>query len=589
MSALEEQFSPAELEQLRRGMLWPSYMQHLKIEDRATGQLVPLVLNGVQQKIRNEIERCLVERLPIRIIVLKSRRMGVSTLIQASFAHLAFTTSGFTAWTGAHEERSAKALHAMTEQMHQGLPDPIRPAKDHSERGKILSLVNRSKLTTFTAGGSSDGVGRGAGARAIHASEVAFYPDAASTLLSLRQIVPDEPETFVCLESTANGVGDAFHQEWLAAEAQESGYTPMFFPWFEFAPYRIALHGVPLEESVTLLPTLRPVGAHQDEEAELRRTYGVDDEQIAWRRHTIASKTNRDLRKFHQEYPSTPGEAFLTSGRTFFANLTGISTFIPSRTGEIRYWNAATRRPMREPAPRKGLAVGFRADPFGPLSMWESPRAGHKYVIGADVAGTTLQADYDARPAGEQDDAYCAYVVDVESGREAACFHTHAITEFEYADALAALGYLYGTAEIGVEKQGGYGTATLSRLRDTLHYPRLYEHERADSTDAADRIGSLGFPMSMITRPLVLATLSELIRDAPGCIVDPELLKELRAFVVTRSGKAQAQTGYHDDRVMARALAGHLRQLRAVRPRPAQLAPKRNSNTSIARRAPRFR
>ncbi len=77
--------------------------------------------------------------------------------------------------------------------------------------------------------------------------------------------------------------------------------------------------------------------------------------------------------------------------------------------------------------------------------------------------------------------------------------------------------------------------------------------------------GAMGFPMTSVTRPLVLAALDVLLRETPECLRDAELVGEMRAFVTTKSGKLAADTGCHDDRVMARAIAAWLRNLRATR------------------------
>src|SRR6185312_17250646 len=61
---------------------------------------------------------------------------------------------------------------------------------------------------------------------------VAFFPDAKTTMLGLLQSVPDQPNTMVVLESTANGVGDWFHDMWVKAERGENEFTPIFLPWF---------------------------------------------------------------------------------------------------------------------------------------------------------------------------------------------------------------------------------------------------------------------------------------------------------------------------------------------------------------------
>ena len=71
--------------------------------------------------------------------------------------------------------------------------------------------------------------GRGLTIHNLHCSEVARWPDdAAATLASLRAAVPPDGE--VVLESTPNGAGGCFYEEWQKAE--EKGYTRHFLPWW---------------------------------------------------------------------------------------------------------------------------------------------------------------------------------------------------------------------------------------------------------------------------------------------------------------------------------------------------------------------
>jgi hypothetical protein len=553
------------------GLKFENYVQHFKIEDRRTGQLVPFVLNPVQVELRAVIDEKLVAGEPVRLIILKSRRMGVSTLIQATFAHRAFTKFRFTARTGAHEHFASSYLHAMTEQMYRNLPDELKPAKVIGQQGRHLEFETGSSLTTFTAK-SGDGVGRSTAARAVHASEVAFWDDAALTMGGLRQTVPNEPETFVVIESTAKGVGDFFHTEWKRAESGDSDYVAVFFGWFKFPDYRMPV----------------PAGGLGDldsEEQALVANHDVDLEQLAWRRHTLKNECGGSLDTLHEEYPATPEEAFLSSGRPFFTGLSEVPTRPPVRVGEIHG------------LPIRGGEIRFIPETGGRVSIWEVPkRRGdgkyRKYVIGADVAGSVILAEHNARPIGAKVDAYCAYVVDVESGKTVARFYARGITEKEYARELAALGCLYDRAEIAVEKAGGYGTLTIIELRDAYGYWRLYEQQDDDSTDRQDGTGAYGFPMTTITRPLVLAALHSLQREAPGCLVDSELVGEMRTFVTNKAGKHEADTGCHDDRVMSRAIAARLRDMRAtrimyVKKEPDPFAPKKRRPLSIAERTPR--
>lgn len=43
-----------------------------------------------------------------------------------------------------------------------------------------------------------------------------------------------------------------------------------------------------------------------EEEAELIATFGVDAEQLTWRRWCVANNCGGNLDTFHQEYPMTP-------------------------------------------------------------------------------------------------------------------------------------------------------------------------------------------------------------------------------------------------------------------------------------------
>ena len=113
----------------RERLSWTAYHPRLAIQDRRTSRLVPYRLNAVQARLDAVIRRQAVEGKPIRIIGLKSRRMGFSTHVQARFAHAAFTTRTFAGITGAHLDESSSYLHGMSEAMWEHLPAPLRPMR----------------------------------------------------------------------------------------------------------------------------------------------------------------------------------------------------------------------------------------------------------------------------------------------------------------------------------------------------------------------------------------------------------------------------------------------------------------------------
>lgn len=245
--------------------------------------------------------------------------------------------------------------------------------------------------------------------------------------------------------------------------------------------------------------------------------------------------------------------------------------------------------------PRKGGGKLSWRDDSGPSQIWEAPRAGVRYAIWADVAGSTLRDVWDAREGialHQGSDAYACYVVNLATGAIVANFHDRLADEKVWAWELARIGRIYHDAEIAVEKVGGFGVATLMCLRDDLRYPHLYRETDADSQQQNDESGTLGWTTSVTTRPQMLAELEAVLREAPSRLRDQGLLDEMRAFVWNDRGRAEADVGYHDDRVIAAAGAMRLFAMRARAERPAG-APvpsrKRASVSPIVARAPRLK
>ena len=52
------------------------------------------------------------------------------------------------------------------------------------------------------------------------------------------QTVPDGDGTMIFYESTANGIGEYFHQTWQEAIRGENDYEPVFYAWFDSVEYR---------------------------------------------------------------------------------------------------------------------------------------------------------------------------------------------------------------------------------------------------------------------------------------------------------------------------------------------------------------
>ena len=135
---------------------------------------------------------------------------------------------------------------------------------------------------------------------ASHNSEVAHWPHADEHSKGVLEAVPNEPGTEIILESTANGIGNMFHDMWQAAVSGRSEYKAIFIPWYWDTSYVANADGFKCD----------------DEERELLEVHadrGLTVEHLAWRRMKIdRSKDKKSARlRYKQEYPFTAEESFL--------------------------------------------------------------------------------------------------------------------------------------------------------------------------------------------------------------------------------------------------------------------------------------
>jgi hypothetical protein len=360
----------------------------------------------------------------------------------------------------------------------------------------------------------------------LHLAEFAFWPgDKLATLIGLMQAVPDETGTFVVIESTANGY-EEFKKQWdLAVSNQregKDGFIPIFFAWFEMKGYRRAV----------------PPGFKRTEEEEaLSQTFGLDDEQLCWRRWAIDNNCGGDINKFHQEYPSTPDEAFISTGQCVFDKQQ-----IVLRREKVRE-NAWERGMFQVEYDIAGKIASFRwiPDKAGPIRIRKHPQEHAPYVIGADTAGTGS-------------DWFAAHVLDNRTGEQVAVLH-HQFGERMFSEQMYCLGNYYNRALIGIETN--YSTYPQLCLQE-LGYSRFYVRQVLD-TFTGSLVDAFGFQTNTKSRPLIIDGLKDVAKNTLENITDYDTLGEMLTFVYDENWKPQAEEGEHDDLVMALAIAHHIR------------------------------
>lgn len=491
----------------------------LKIKTKS-GTVVPFRLNDAQRKLYAVAKRQQDAGKPVRLIILKARQLGFSTLTEGLIFHACATRKNVNALIVAHREDATANLFRMSKLFYDELPAPVKPmlrasnaqelvfenpSKLRSEREARPGL--RSRIRCATAGGR--GIGRSDTLQCVHLSEYAFWPDGAdgkaSTLAGILQAVPSLPGTMVVIESTANGFED-FKERWDAAVAGENDFEPVFFAWFENPDY-----SMPVVPGTEWTP----------EERDLKAAYQLTDEQLQWRRWCIANNCGGSLDMFRQEYPASPGEAFLHSGTGVFDNEQIVLRLerLPSPAGRGEFTDGE-----------------WTESETGAITLYELPEEGVPYVLGGDTAG-------------EGSDYFTAIVIDNVSGRIVAKLRQK-YSEPEYVRQIYALGNFYNDALVAIETN--FSTYPVMKLQE-MEYPNQYSREREDTYTRQMR-KSYGFRTDRQSRPRAIANLVEVFSSHPEWFTDRELLEEMLTFCYNEDHRPEALAGKHDDLVMGAAI-----------------------------------
>lgn len=488
------------------------YAEHaLKIRTKK-GQIDPFVVNEAQRRLLDIIETQRATEGKVRVVILKARQMGLSTAVGGWLYWWVSQHQAQRALVVTHHSDSTRALFDMTKRFHDHMPALLKPSTRYSSRRELQFDKLDSSYVVATAGG--EGIVRGETVTCAHLSEVAFWPKekAAENFNAITQAIPNTENTAIFIESTANGITGQFRDLWEGAVNGTNGFIPVFLPWFIMPEYR-----EPVVHDFDLTP----------DEIDLVEAHGLDKEQLKWRRTKIA-QSGLDL--FKQEYPSTADEAFLTTGRPVFN---------PEKL-------ALQLRDAQPPIATMALeGREFLHHPRGELSVYVDHDVAESYYIGADVSIGVRGGDWSV-----------AQVLDSQK-RQVAVWRGQVHPDY-FAEVLDALGRYYNDAFIVVENNG-HGLLTCVRLGKDMAYPNFYVQEVLDH-EADRETPQLGFRTTVKSKPMIIDELRAAHREDAITLYDKLTLREMQSYVVTESGKTEAEEGKHDDCVMALALANHVHQ-----------------------------
>lgn len=527
----------------------------VSIKDHNTGLILPLKLNRGQQILHAITEKQARDKNGhVRALILKARRFGGSTYVEARFYHKTIMNKNRSTFIVAHEEDSTTTLYNMAKLMQQ--KNPLKPSTQKSNAKEIIfdtddgnGLKSQYKLATA----KNVEAGKSQGIHYLHASEESMWQGGGHELLSgLLQCVPPTTapiDTEIFRESTAKGYGNSFQEDVFKAYAEGqypyftvkgityAWYNPktdwvlVFIPWFVHAwytkPFESPEKRIEFSDQINQKVFNRESMKWEDsEELQLQKKFTLTLEQLYWRAWCIENQCRGSLDIFHQEYPSTVEEAFLSSGLNYFSKSLcdelEANCEPPALTGNLIDRMGKTK---------------IKINRHGHFRIWEKHDPRYDYFITVDSAGGIKQSQIDDN---REPDPSCVDVYNHYTGRQVAQWHGH-IDYDMLADIVELIGNIYNRPIACVEllNHGYTVVADLKRRK----YP-MFEH----------RPGEPGWMPNRKTKPQALDMYIKLVRDGHMQIKCRETVSEMRTFV-EEAGKFNASSGCHDERVDTASMA----------------------------------
>lgn len=589
-------------------------------------QTVPAIAKPWQLEFDAIMEKQRAEGRPMRVIILKARKLGFSTWVALKFLQRCTQLPDQEAVVVAQDNDAAGKILDIGKRAYSHLPTEhqlpigfsIKPALIHvgeAKNGRKHMIFGEPSKQHRYSGATGDSVfaidtanspsaGRGSTPNLLHLSELAFYlsDQAKAKMLSMLEALPYEPETICVMESTANGMNH-FYQRWMSAceghaDPDRSGevYVPLFVPWWRDPDCSMQFQSAEgRERFIESIGKTSEFGEIADAEPMLQEMYSCTPEQLFWRRMKIQERSDKSVQTFAQENPHSPEAAFIGSGHSVFSGIlisraaaaTEAAPEPVAGTLRVTGWEERRTRSGTKEMPTGAIWVPREDSKHNEhlLEVWEHPRK-------VETALPTIVENGVERPATEFERRLGAYVIfcDVAGGvgGTANVGDYHAIKVFDHHTRLEVamhnsrmelqdlplwlltLALYYNEARLAVEVNN-MGTHIVEVLHHEYRYRRMYRREAVGVVE--DQESNLaGWETNKATKPAMEGNFMEVLgSDLCGGIRDPQTARQMQTYIVNEKGVHEAQKGEYDDRLMA-AMGGQ--QIMSMRRAP-RIGPKR--------------
>lgn len=573
LDATSGSLSEDELHQLRCRHDFPYWAAtSVYIKKKGGGEDIPFILNRSQRRLVAMLEEMRLADLPIRIILLKARQWGASTCIQLYMAWLQLChRTGLNSLIIAHVNSASDEIKDMFDRMLSRYPQRLTVKRVGKAGGTIRIVERNCKLKTGSA--ESPDSCRGGDYNLVHCSEVGLWR--ATRLRTPEQIVRSacsgvllKPLTMIAFESTANGTGTFFYNEYQSAAKGESQFRPLFVPWYEIEQYSLPFPPGERERFARRLYEEREADQPLSDRRQPGRYLwwlwekGATLEAIHW--YVTERAKYSDHAQMAAEYPSDDVEAFAHSGARVFdkykvdelKRCCNLNFERGEVVGDAPFGPASLRN------------VRFSPCSSGALVVWKRPeqsretRITDRYLTVVDIGGRSQQADWSV--IAVIDRAPMRYG---EPPEIVAQWRGH--TDFDLlAWNAARIAAFYDNALLVVESNtletsdperfidGNQSSFLLNQLRDA--YDNLYARRRSEEDIRNGAPLKYGFHTNSATKPMVISTLVQAVREGLYVERDAGCIAELMTYEQRQNGSYGALAGHHDDILMTRAIGLHI-------------------------------
>ena len=563
---------------------WAATFVTIQSKEPGKGE-IPFRLSRPQRKFVSKLEEMRLAGRPIRLVLLKARQWGGSTCSQIYMCWLQLVHKvSLNSVIVAQTKKTSFAIKAMYDRALKYYPlDMLYPqgAAFSEKEPKMVNvgmtgdykLIPQRDCTITIASYEAPDALRGDAYSLVHCSEVGLWSPTdkkspESVVRSACSGVLLRPYTMIIYESTANGTGNFFQEEYDNAKAGLSQFDALFISWFDIDLYSTPIPDDEIEKFAEWLYSNRLSSNVSSKREEPGRylwwlwQQGATLQAIKWYIGERAGKNSHEV--MAAEFPTDDVEAFVHSGAKVFdkyrVEALKKTCKPPKYIGDVYADRDTGKEAFRN--------VRFAEDAQGDLWIWAFPEIDpdeivtNRYLVVVDIGGRSHKADWSVIAVFDR-------LFMQEGGKPVVVAQWYGHIDIDLlAWKAGQIAAFYDNALLVIESNtlethdkerqvdGDQSQFVLNQLGDV--YDNLYARSSPEDSIVEGMPVKYGFHTNISTKPMVISTLVKVIREASYVERDERCLDEFLTYEKRQNGSFGAIKGKHDDLLMTRAIGLHI-------------------------------